>query len=244
MTQQNNTKLFLATPMYGAKCYSGFLHSALKLNNYMRDNNIEFHIETITNESLITRARTKLVDAFLASDYTHLLFIDADEEFEPYQIHQLINYDVGIVCGLVAKKTINWQNVLNVVKQNPNIQQYEISNAISEYCVNWFGMQDYEQKPQINGLIPVRHSGTGCMLINRQVFDLIKPNMPTYLDYGSAGTEQPIEKTLWFDTGIEEPSKLYLSEDYWFCNKYNEVGGVIYVAPSVRLKHVGNYTYG
>jgi hypothetical protein len=38
---------------------------------------------SLFNESLITRARNYLVDEFIRSGYTHLLFIDSDILYDP-----------------------------------------------------------------------------------------------------------------------------------------------------------------
>ena len=51
-------------------------------------------------DSLITRARNKLVTEFLKQDnYTHLFFIDADVTFEPQQFIRVLLYDKPITAA-------------------------------------------------------------------------------------------------------------------------------------------------
>lgn len=50
-----------------------------------------------------------------------------------------------------------------------------------------------------------------------------------------------------FDRAQEEAknrSKRYLSEDYWFCQKMQEIGGKIWYCPWMKLQHVGSYIFG
>jgi hypothetical protein len=209
----------------------------------MHANQTPLRFETVTTESLITRARNTLVDRFMLSDSTHLLFIDADEGFEPHQVQQLLDYDVEVVAGTVAKKAINWQRVHEIISSNQQIPAHHIPKLIVETCVNTLDQATYDQQPKVSGLIPVRHAGTGCLLIKRQALQKLEPHLPKYLDYGSEGTAEPQKRTLWFDTGIEQQSKLYMSEDYWFCDQWNRLG-TTYVAPNVKLTHQGNYVYG
>ena len=38
--------------------------------------------------------------------------------------------------------------------------------------------------------------------------------------------------------------KRYLSEDYWFCQRIQEIGGKIWLCPWMKLQHVGSMIYG
>ena len=83
---------------------------------------IPTYISTITNESLVTRARNILVAMFLANkDATHLMFIDADIGFNAENIAKMMTDtmrdDVEIVCGAYPKKGINWQTVIDAVNR-------------------------------------------------------------------------------------------------------------------------------
>ncbi len=68
-------KLFVATPMYGGMNHGLYMKSCLDLQTTMMRYGIEIKFSFLFNESLITRARNYLVDEFLRTDYTHLLFL-------------------------------------------------------------------------------------------------------------------------------------------------------------------------
>ena len=55
--------------------------------NTARQLNIDWTLETMVNESLISRARNTLSAKFLhMDDATHLMFIDADIGWEPWHL--------------------------------------------------------------------------------------------------------------------------------------------------------------
>ena len=46
-----------------------------------------------------------------------------------------------------------------------------------------------------------------------------------------------------FDCIIDPESKRYLSEDYTFCRRWQQIDGAIWLDPRVALNHVGHYTF-
>ena len=85
-------------------------------------------------------------------------------------------------------------------------------------------------------------------LIQRQVFDTIKEKLdiPAYsndvVDLG--GNLKGGDKiTAFFDVSMEEGTGRLLSEDYHFCQLYRKAGGQVWVAPWVKLAHIGTYIF-
>ena len=81
--------VMIATPCYGGQLTEAYLHGILSLSIEAQKKNIQIHLNTIGNESLITRARNTLVSQFLdnvdqdPNKFTHLMFIDSDIGFNP-----------------------------------------------------------------------------------------------------------------------------------------------------------------
>ena len=73
-------KIFVATPMYGGQCCGMYTKSSCDLATIATQYGMDVRFFYLFNESLITRARNYLVDEFLRSDYTHLMFIDSDTQ--------------------------------------------------------------------------------------------------------------------------------------------------------------------
>ena len=77
------TRVHICMPCYGGQLTESTFMSFIKWANVARQLGIEWTIETMTNESLITRARNTLTAKFLQNkDSTHLMFIDADIGWE------------------------------------------------------------------------------------------------------------------------------------------------------------------
>lgn len=113
-------KLFVATPMYGGQCTGMYMKSSLDLQGICQQYGIETRFSFIFNESLITRARNYLVDEFLRSGFTHLLFIDADIHYDPRDVIALLALDKDIIGGPYPKKSIKWQSAINATLRSVN----------------------------------------------------------------------------------------------------------------------------
>ena len=90
-------------------------------------------LQSMGNESLITRARNTIASMFLDDQNfvgTHLLFIDADIGFQPENIERLIRANKDIACGIYPRKCIHWNQVIDAVKKKPDITEEELSLSL------------------------------------------------------------------------------------------------------------------
>jgi hypothetical protein len=156
-------KLHIATPMYGGNCTAGYTSSVINLSRIL-----PFEHNFVTNESLVTRARNMLAHVFLASDCTHLLFIDADVAFDAQGILQMVESGKDVIGGLYAKKHIDWNRAHAAAMQGASPHQMAAS-ALTYYV---------RGKADLNSIAPVEVDsiGTGLMLIKRDVFEAMKPH--------------------------------------------------------------------
>ena len=58
--KDQNFKIFLGMPMYGGMLTESTLHGLLELQSWTQANNVAMRIQTMGNESLITRARNTI----------------------------------------------------------------------------------------------------------------------------------------------------------------------------------------
>ena len=75
---------------------------------------VAYSISTLFNESLVTRARNTCV-AFMMGNpaATHLMFVDADIEWEANSVLKLQSLDKDVIGGAYPKKTLPIDFVVN-----------------------------------------------------------------------------------------------------------------------------------
>jgi hypothetical protein len=225
-------KLYLATPMYGGNCTAGYTSSVINLAK-----RVAYEHMFVTNESLVTRARNMLTHMFLNSDCTHMLFVDADVAFDVDGVQAMLDADKPIIGALYAKKVIDWNAVHNAVMRGA--QPMHLPQVASPAYVQ--GNITAFDKP-----VEVRSVGTGAMLIKREVFETLKDSTPKG-KLGSSVVGQIAPDTVvhhYFESGQDDDTGEFLSEDYHFCQKWRKVGGKVYCAPWVRTVHIGTHHFG
>ena len=234
--------IMIATPMYGGNCQGIFLKSMLALNDILRSSGHRTYFIDLYNESLITRARNTLTEEFLRQTaYTHLLFIDADQGFDPVGVLKMIEEDVGIIGAPVPMKGIDWERV----RQAALSGQPDLSAFTSIYNTKITKPEEVEKfKENPNQKIEVDHVGTGLVLIKREVFETLKEYVGAYRNgQGSLYTIKQGESVYDFwRLEINEWANM-LSEDYTFCKMWRDLGNKVYLAPYVKTTHVGTYIF-
>lgn len=240
-------KLFVATPCYGGQALGLYMKACLDLQATCIQYGIECRFSFIFNESLITRARNYLVDEFLRSGCTHLLFIDADIQFDPRDVIALLALDLDISGGPYPKKSINWTNIYNAVKSNlnnPNFTPASLDQITGDYVFNPVpGTTTFK----VTEPVEVLEIGTGFMMVKREVFPVYAEKYPE-LHYkpdhvGQANFDGSRYIHAYFDTIIDPESHRYLSEDYMFCQNARKIGYKVWLCPWMKTTHVGTYGF-
>jgi len=231
----------IATPMYGGVCHGAYLKSMFALVNILGKKGYTVHYSELSNESLITRARNTLTEMFLRTYDDYLLFIDSDEGFDAAAVVKMIEEDVQLIGAAVPMKGINWNRVRSAAKE----EKTDLSKFTSIYNVNKSSEQKEILKNNPKNIVEVDYIGTGLMLIHRDVFQKLKEFTPSYRsDQMSSGGISYGETVYDFwKTDIDPDSNRLWSEDYNFCNMWKRVGGKIYLAPYVKVVHVGTYWF-
>lgn len=231
--------LMIATPMYGGMCTGHYVSGLLNTIAKMQSVGVPVYWAQMMNESLITRARNELVRLFLERGMDYLMFIDADISFTGQDVAFLMAADRDIACGIYPKKEVDWAKVDAAAKNG--------KDGLKDYSGAFvFNMEGEHQETDEEGMIKVRHGGTGFMLIKRRVFEKLMPHVPTYRTSSIKDENGEYVKPLtheFFATSIDHTGAL-LSEDYHFCELWRKHGGEIYANPFLKLEHVGTYVYG
>lgn len=211
------TRVHIAMPCYGGMLTESTFMSFIKWANTARQLNIDWTLETMVNESLISRARNTLTAKFLnMPDATHLFFVDADIGWEPWHLLVLLNRDVDVIGGLYPMKTMPIKWVVN-------------------------GFDGAEEGP--DGLQEVSKAGTGFLLMKKHVFEKMNSHPAVKQYKNDIGLDPIYDKYLktYFDTAVRQ--NRYYSEDWTFCENWRDMGGKIWVDKRVLLRHSGSYVF-
>jgi hypothetical protein len=230
-------KLCIATPMYGGNAKSVYINAIADFVNEIVKRGHSVVQVSVTNESLITRARNTLAYEFLNStDCDALLFVDGDHGFNPMDVADMIESGKDLIGAIYPMKSINWENVRQAaLLGKPNLDEYSgffAANFLSD-----------NQTFQSNEPFKVLDIGTGMMFVTRKVFEDLEPICKKYKN-NSIGSNMPMGKEIveYFTTSITEEGVL-LSEDYEFCRLWRSLGNDVYAAPWVRITHAGEYSF-
>lgn len=242
--------LFVGAPMYGGQCAGTFCKSSNDLAALAAKYDIDVHFYYIFNESLVQRARNYVVDEFLRSDCTHLLFIDSDIGFKANDVFSLLGIQTmhpekyDILTGPYPKKTIAWEKVKTAVEAGKVENPFDLQFYAGDYVLNPAkGVTSFK----LDEPVEVSEAGTGFMLIPREA--LVKyaeayPELRYIPDHArTQNFDGSREITAFFDCDIDPVSKRYLSEDYFFCRNAAKIGIKIHMCPWMELQHVGSYIF-
>lgn len=225
-------KVLLATPAYGGQVTEAYFQSVLTLVHAAHGKGVQIDVMTLTNESLITRGRNEIVATFMGGNWTDLFWVDADIRFDPEHFWKLLDAPYEVCATPYAMKGLDWDKM---AATGGNAQTLRYASVMS--VVN-----SLPDAPVVDGFMQALDAGTGFMRIKRAALERMIAAHPE-LEYK---TEKPVENpTRWalFDTMIHEGR--YLSEDYTFCRRWQDLGGEVWVdVTSASLGHQGSYTFG
>jgi hypothetical protein len=209
--------LHIGMPCYGGNVSEPTMTSLLRFILMAQQVGLNWSLDTMVNESLVTRARNNLMAKMMTNKTaTHFMFIDADIRFQPESILQMMACDKDVIGGLYPKKALPVNYVINLRR---------------------------ETKVQ-GDIFTVDTMGTGFLLFKRHVYEQLCVAHPECKYVDDVGLGKQYEPTMFsiFDVAIDEKGH-YLSEDWLFCRRWSALGGEIWAHGKVLLNHIGHYEF-
>ena len=179
----------------------------------------------------VERARNVLTANFLATDCTHLLFIDSDIAFSPRDVARIVSHDEDVVGGIYPLKTmdreVKWCG--NRVGDASNAAPVALSDTLPVPCA-----------VREDGLQEVGCIGTGFLCIARRVFEKMMEVDGEKIRYEQDWPPHREEFAFWRQTVREvNGRRRFLTEDWNFCYRWRELGGKVFADAQVILRHAG-----
>lgn len=243
---RHDPRIFVAMPAYGGMIHAAFAESLLRSVTSLKTDiggkprPLIGHYGFIRNDALVSRARNNFAAEFLRgirtvdgrggeslTQFEWLMFLDTDLVFKPADIENLFRiaqrFGPGIYAGSYALKRLQ-----------PGFVYNPQPGAV----------------PDADGVLEVREAGTGFMLIHREVFLRMAEHYRDEIAYetdrmdGGGGGELRHD---FFTVGVRfdrvTGRKRYLSEDWYFCQRWRDMGGRILLHTGIRCGHIGQLTY-
>jgi hypothetical protein len=150
-----------------------------------------------------------------------------------------------IIGGPYPKKCISWEKIRAAVDkgmadEDPN----RLDRFVGDYVFNPKNSGSF----RIDEPVEVLEIGTGFMMVSKQAFQKFNDAYPELLykpDHVRTEHFDGSRKIMqYFQAAIDPKSERYLSEDYWFCQKAQEINLRTWLCPWMQMQHVGTYIFG
>lgn len=233
-------KIYIATPCYGGWISYVYIQSFINTLMACAEKGIGVMFQFLGNDSLIPRARNIMVDSFLKTDATHLLFADADIQWKAADLIKMIDCDLDLIGGCTPKKEINWDKVKKMAQKDVPIEQLKWAAKSIVIKMKEGNTAVNTEKP-----LEVNFIGSSLILIKRRVFEKLADKVKTYISDTTdvnGHLELGIKMKEFFSVCVDNNETL-LSEDYFLCQMWRDAGGKVYAAPWAVTDHMGSHLF-
>lgn len=233
--------LKICIPAYGGRVHERFMTSLLALQTAIIMRGMSASFEFTANESLIPRARNLLTATFLADETaTHLLFLDADLEFDPMLIVRLVERDTHIACGAYAKKAYNFENIRQAIDAGECESAADVARAGLDFNINIHG----QRAEVVDGFVKTLDGATGIMLLKREVVQAMYDHYREELGCSNDIQNHKIkEYVAIFDCFIDRSNPSFhrnLSEDFAVVRRAQKLGFEVFTDVACPTRHWGS----
>ena len=213
-TKQDPPVIKVLTPAYMGQVTTKYFHSVMNLGSYLSKVGVAMSVETLPNCSLISLGRNIMVQRALQDpDWTHIMWIDSDIEFDPRCIHSMLVDDKDILGGMYPKKGLPIDFASSPMRGGESTEH----------------------------LMETDYVATGFMLIKRKVITDMIEAFPERKFFYQGSDEFYDLFSPYIDT--EMPNRLYLTEDYAFCRLARKIGYKSFMSLRFALGHHGVFTF-
>lgn len=203
-------KVFIGIPTYDGKVNVKLAYTLAALMPMALKHGISVKLGHVSGCSIITMARNSLVNQFLKSDCTELLFIDADVIPTTDDIMRLLAQSTGrdITAGMYPRRAKDRKFFMD------------------------FYLDEQDELVFEDAMMRANRVGTGFMWVNRHVIEKIAKGSQTYLGPDGAGEIANV-----FEFSMRDGK--FVGEDYYFCDKAGMLGYEVWIDVEICIPHLG-----
>ena len=207
-------KIFIAVPTHDKKIFCNCHQALMNAMQVMLACNVPFSFCYEVGLPYISMARNNLVRKFMASDCTHIVFIDADVGFAPGAFHDLIIAKEDVIGGAYPKKQDSEEYAVRLKKGDDG-------NVIFS-----------------NGVLMAEGLATGFLKISREAISKMQAAYPEMVYNDGISNQQTYNFFGEFTVG----DRMFY-DDFGFCHLWSQCGGEMWVLPNITFTHAGSRDY-
>lgn len=229
--------VMIATPSHDGNVAMAYALGLADTSINLAQHGIYFEMARVVGSSLIPHARNSLVDMFLKSKCQRLLFIDSDQGFDKNAVFALLQSPRLIIAGITPHKRFPVNLNFEPLEEDKKYFASLVNKGIEEFKI--FA----KEKADALGNIEVNRVGTGIMMIDRKVFELMKEHVDHYEPFDDKHDIKHGEYFKMGGSGVKGEARRYYGEDWFFTELAKKLKIPIYINANVIVSHQGSYTF-
>jgi hypothetical protein len=234
-------KVAIAMPCFGGLIHARTSKSIMLATQALDRAGVQVVHLYLEHESLVQRARNLLVHLFLKSGADRLVFIDADIVFQPESLVMLLQREEDVIGGAYPRKALNWPAIkAAVARGEEHPQRFAADFVVNVHRPEGAG-GDVVAPVKDGCLLEVEALATGFLNISREALLRMAEAHPETIYVADDRQHAGEAMHALFDCGIV--GERYLSEDYFFCHRWRQLGGQCWLHLGIALGHIGQHTY-
>jgi len=207
-------KVFVFVPAFGRQITTTTFEATHGLMSALAAKGIQAGIGSFSWPDIEEIRNVVLSWWYDATDYSHLLFVDADMGFPAQMVIDMLTFGEPMVGAIYRKKCDE---------------------------VEWVASGGLDKPDFRNGFIEVEGLGMGCFLIRRDAIAPMIEKFPEkiypYIAVADFRWQGPNRTLAFFDQMRIPEGKV--SEDISFCRRYREAGGKVWATTAYQTLHEG-----
>lgn len=225
-------KLLIATPTYDDRVTTQYMLSVLGLLNTL---NVDATWTPIRS-TLVHVARNVFASQALEGDYTHLLFVDSDLEFQPSAVQRMLAFDQPLTACSYPVRDLD------------PAQFHRASRLIEDPAAALAAALEYpvklvEPHVQRHGFWQAEHAPAGLMLIRRDVLTTLRDRCPELYRPAAGSQYRGLTNVLLAFDSVQDDNGVSLGEDVSFCRRWRTLGGEIWALMDEVVGHAGPWVF-
>jgi hypothetical protein len=215
--------ILICLPAYGQNNAAQTTETLYKLAQFFAFNNVRNQLSWYSAADIVEVRNLFLTTWYDTTDFSHLLFIDADMGFEPQLIRDMAKFDKPLVGAFYARRQMD-------------------ASVVGATLDAGHTLADVTK----DGFIRAAYVGGGVMLIQRKMIKELLEKMPEISDALPSvlanATQAPLTRLIRaFDCILKGDRRL--SEDVSFCARWRECGGEVWANVNHKISHVGPFDF-